>query len=145
MLLLGGCSTVCDRDRLPGHGDASTPEKLCAIVQHACRHECWGTLYDFASERTRSEYSYVKFRVGFPDLKPPGHEETVAQLVARTTSVLVAHSHLGEEFRLAYLTYLRDGEEKDLNVLLVEEKGEDGRPEWHVAVQEQVDRKVAFD
>ncbi len=144
--LLAGCSSVCDREKMPHAGDASTPENLARIVQYACRNECWSTLYDVVSAKTRDKYSYVEFRVGFPRLEAPGREgEKVAALVARTGDVLVARSHLGPEFRLAYLTYKEGRDEKDLNVLLIEEKDDDGKPEWHVALQEQVDRKVAFE
>jgi hypothetical protein len=137
---LAGCSTVCDREFLPNAGDTSTPEHAVALLQYGCAKECWSLLYDLMSEKTRDKYSYIKFRVGFPRIKAPGHEETVRELVARTKEVLVAHSHLGDEFRLAYLTYHEQGESKDLNVLLVQEGAD-----WHVALEEQVAKKVAFD
>ncbi len=92
------------------------------------------------SEKTRDKYSYIKFRVGFPSIKAPGREETVRELVARTHEILVALSHLGDEFKLAYLTYEDGGEKKDLNVLLIKEGDQ-----WHVALEEQVEKKVPFE
>lgn len=135
-----GCSTVCDKEKLPHGGDLSTPEHTVAVLQYGCRNECWSELYDLMSEKTRAAHSYVKFRVGFPDLKAPGSEETVRSLVARTGEVLVSRSHIGDSYRLAYLTLKEDGKDKDLNVLLILEGAE-----WHIALQEQVDKKVAFD
>jgi hypothetical protein len=137
---LAACSTVCDKENLPFAGDTSTPEHAVAVMQYGCRMECWSLLYDLMSEKTRDKYSYLKFRVGFPDLKAPGRDETVRELVARTGEVLVSQSHLGDEFRLAYLTYTEKGESKDLNVLLIKEG-----TEWHIALEEQVEKKVAFD
>ena len=137
---LVGCSTVCDREFLPNKGDVSTPEHTCQLLQYGCQKECWSLLYDLMSEKTRDKYSYIKFRVGFPDLKAPGREETVRELVARTGETLVAHSHLGDNYRLAYLSYQEKGESKDLNVLLIQEG-----IEWHVALEEQVEKKVAFE
>jgi hypothetical protein len=141
VLLTAACSTVCDKDKLPNGGDTSTPEHVAALLQYGCQNECWSLLYDLMSEKTRDKYSYVKFRIGFPDLKAPGHDtETVRGLVARTKDVLVSHSHLGDEYRLAYLTYQDGTESKDLNVLLIQEG-----TEWHVALEEQVEKKVAFE
>ena len=140
VVALAGCSSVCDKEFLPHGGDTSTPEHTALILQYGCAKECWSLLYDLMSEKTRDKYSYVKFRLGFPDLKAPGRDETVRELVARTNDVLVAHSHLGDEFRLAYLTYLDGGEKKDLNVLLIQEGDQ-----WHVALEEQVEKKVAFE
>jgi hypothetical protein len=137
---LAGCSSVCDKEFLPNKGDTATPEHTVEILQYACAKECWSLLYDLTSEKTRDKYSYLKFRVAFPSLKAPGREETVHELVARTHDILVAHSHLGDEFRLAYLTYEEGGEKKDLNVLLIQE-GE----QWHVALEEQVEKKVSFE
>ncbi len=110
------------------------------MLQYGCRNECWSELYDLMSEKTRAEHSYVKFRVGFPDLKAPGREETIRSLVARTGEVLISRSHIGDRYRLAYLTIREDGKDKDLNVLLKEEGGE-----WDIALQEQIEKKVAFD
>jgi len=138
--VLSACSTICDKENLPNAGDTSTPEHTVALLQYGCQRECWSLLYDLMSEKTRDKYSYVKFRIGFPDLKAAGRDETVRALVAATNEVLVAHSHLGDEYRLAYLTYVDQGESKDLNVLLVQEG-----TEWHVALQEQVEKKVAFE
>lgn len=140
LLVVAGCSTVCDKEKLPAGGDVTTPEHTVAILQYGCRNECWSTLYDLMSEKTRDKYSYVTFRVGFPGLKPPDREETVHELVARTNEVLVSRSHLGDNYRLAYLTYKQGGESKDLNVLLIQEGAE-----WHVALEEQVEKKVAFE
>jgi hypothetical protein len=137
---LAACSSVCDREKMPFAGDTSTPEHTVSVLQYGCKNECWSALYDLMSEKTRDKYSYIKFRVGFPDLKAPGREETVRELVARTNDVLVAHSHIGDNYRLAYLTYQEGGEKKDLNVLLIQEG-----TEWHIALQEQVEKKVAFE
>jgi hypothetical protein len=148
-LALAGCTSVCDREFLPFNGDASTPEHTLAIVQYACKNECWRVLYDHTSEKTRDKYSYVEFRLGFPDLKAPDHAETVCELIARTEpEPSVIHSHLSDEtheFRLGLLTYNDGIKNRDLNVLLIQEPGEDEKPEWHVALQEQVIRKVSFD
>ncbi|MBI3724514.1 hypothetical protein HY251_11255 [bacterium] len=145
VLAAAGCGTY-DRERLPFAGDASTPERTVAIVQHACRTETWGALYDLASDKTREKYSYVEFRMGFPRLKVPGSAETVCSLVARTSNdVLVSHWHWGEKWRLAILTVGEGDGAKDLNVLLVQERKDDEKLEWHVALAEQVEKKVAFD
>jgi hypothetical protein len=145
LALLAGCSTVCDRDALPNHGDASTPEHLVELMLYSCKNHCWRTLYDHASEKTRDEYGYVKFRLGFPELKAPGRDEKVVDLVAASTPDVIAHySAGGERYRLAYLQHAHDGETEDLNILLVLETDDDGKPEWKVALSEQVARKVAF-
>ena len=122
--LVAGCSSVCDKEHLPNAGDVSTPEHTVALLQYGCRMECWSTLYDLMSEKTRDKYSYLKFRVGFPEIKAPGREETVRELVALTGEVLVSQSHIGENYRLAYLTYVEKGESHDLNVLLIQEGAE---------------------
>jgi hypothetical protein len=141
-----GCSSLCDRERLPFQGDASSPEHTVAIAQYACKNECWSALYDLTSAKTREKHSYIEFRLGFPRLTVPGGEEKVATLVAATSpDVLVSHWHWGERWRLAILTLPTGEGSRDLNVLLVQEKGEDEKLEWHVALQEQVDKKVAFD
>jgi hypothetical protein len=145
-IALAGCTSVCDREFLPYRGDASTPEHTIALVQYACKNECWRVLYEHTSAKTRDKYSYLEFRVGFPSLKAPDHDETVRELIAATSpEVLVSHSHLGDEWRLAILTYGTGKNAKDLNVLLIQEPGEDEKPEWHVALQEQVARRVSFD
>ncbi len=138
--LASGCSSICDKEKQPHGGDLSKPENTCAILQYGCRNECWSELYDLMSEKTRAEHSYLKFRVGFPDLKAPGREETIRSLVARTGEVLVSRSHIGEKYRLALLNLPAEGKDKDLNVLLILEGSE-----WHIALQEQVEKKVAFD
>jgi hypothetical protein len=145
VLALAACSTVCDRDALPNRGDASTPEHLLELVVYSCQNHCWRTLYDHASVKTREQYGYVKFRLGFPDLKAPGSDEKVADLVASSRPDVVAHSHLGDNFRLGYLTRTVGSESKDLNVLLILETDDEGKPEWHVALAEQVERKVPFE
>jgi hypothetical protein len=144
-LALAGCTTVCDREMLPHAGDASTPENLVDLVVYSCKNHCWRVLYDHASERTRAEYGYVKFRIGFPDLKAPGSDEKVVDLVASSTPDVVSHSHIGDNYRLAYLTRKVGSESKDLNVLLILETDDDGKPEWHVALSEQVAKKVPFE
>jgi hypothetical protein len=138
-VLASACSTVCDKEKLPHAGDLSKPEHTAAILQYGCRNECWSEIYDLASEKTRAEYGYVKFRVGFPDLKAPGKDETIRALIARTGEILVMRSHIGEKYRLALMTIVEGGKDRDLNVLLLLEGGE-----WHVALQEQVEKKVAF-
>lgn len=140
LLSAAACTTVCSKENLPNKGDVSTPEHAVELLQYGCRQSCWSELYDLMSEKTRAEYSYVKFRVGFPDLKAPGRDETVRELVARTGEVLVSHSHIGDNYRLALLSIVENGESKDLNVLLIQEGAE-----WHVALQEQVEKKVEFE
>jgi hypothetical protein len=142
---VAGCSTVCDRESLPNKGDASTPENLVSLVLYACQNHCWRVLYDHASEKTRAKYSYVEFRIGFPDMKAPGSEEKIVDLVASSSLDVVSHWHWGERYRLAILSHKTGDESQDLNVVLVQEQDEDGNAEWHVALAEQMDRKVPFD
>src|SRR5947209_1729352 len=97
--MTGACSTICDKENLPAAGDTTTPEHTIALLQYGCRKACWSLLYDLMSEKTRAEHSYVKFRVGFPDLKAPGRDETIRALVARTNEVLVSKSHIGDDYR----------------------------------------------
>ena len=142
-----GCASPCDRERRPFQGDLSVPEHAVAIAQYACRNECWGALYDLVSEKTKNKYSSIEFRLGFPDLKAPGSQETVAALVAGAQLDVVSRWHWGEGWRLAILTADRPTGKKELNVLLRLEPVEEGSEdlEWHVALQEQVDRKVPFE
>ncbi len=140
LLSAAACTTVCSRENLPNKGDVSTPEHAVELLQYGCRQSCWSELYDLMSEKTRAKYSYVKFRIGFPDIKPPDRDETVRELIARTGEVLVSHSHLGDNFRLAYLSHDERGESKDFNVLLIQEGAD-----WHVALQEQIEKKVPFE
>lgn len=146
LLALAGCSTVCDREQLPNAGDASTPEHLLDLVVYACKNHCWRLLYDHASEATRAEYGYLKFRVGFPEAKQPDSDRKIVDLLAASRPDVVSHySQLGDRYRLGYLSHDVGGESRDLNVLLVLEADEDGKPEWHVAVHEQVQHKIPFE
>lgn len=71
-LATGGCrSAECALERLPNRGRAVEPSDLAAIVTHAAKHECYDTLYDLLSDRTRAKYSRTELRWGFPWMRLP--------------------------------------------------------------------------
>ena len=132
-------SEACLPENLPHQGVAKTSEELAHIVRHAVSHECWSTLYDYLSARTRAEHSYIKIR---PFIASQRVEEPYGYLLL---DILAKGEFLGvldggpKGGELIMLSYAEPGRPELLaQVLVVTDPIQDGGgPQKRLGLQEQ--------
>lgn len=68
--------------RIPAGYERVTPPGAARLFQYAAQREDWALAWCLASERTRAEHSYVKFRYALPRAEFPGGG-LVVEFIAR--------------------------------------------------------------
>lgn len=140
LLGLAGCTSVCDRERLPEQGHARTPEILARLVAYEATNECWSSLYDVLSAKTRDTYSRFEWRLGVKGIKvPPPYDYRVVDVMERGHFDGFVGDPRDSREGFAYFNYDEPGK-KPLRVklLLRREPVEDSKEgEWRVALLDQ--------
>ena len=146
-LALAGCCTVeCEPENLPFTGHPSTPEELFKLAQHAATFDCCEILHTNLSQATRDEHSETKFCLFWESIDiPDPYDYRLVDVVAKGSFVgTIPWNNPGE--LLIYVEYQEQGKPNLLaQLLVVQEPDERGHPTPHLAVQDQMDRGMAFD
>lgn len=144
LLLSAGCtSTMCEPEQLPSQGAPVTAEGLFDLVQYSAKHECWRTLYDAMSKRTRGEHAYIKLWAALRHIEvPEPWEYKLVDVLEHGTFVAAAPLKPGQE--LVIVSYQEPGKKELLAQILVVEEVEDGKSVRRMALEEQRHQGPAF-
>lgn len=140
LLLSAGCSCSeeCETEMLPYQGVAATSEELHEIVSHLARYECWSTLYDHLSKTTRDEHSYIKIRPFISSWKAEEPWEYAVVDILSKGELIGVWPDGPDGTELLMLSYEEPGRPELLaQILVVDEKDEEGRSIKRLGLQEQ--------
>lgn len=132
------CNEQCETEMLPHQGLAKTSEELHAMVSHMARYECWSTLYDYLSEETRDEHSYIKIRPFISSWKAEEPWEYAVVDILSKGELIGVWPDGPDGTELLMLSYQEKGRPELLaQILVVDEKDEQGRSVKRLGLQEQ--------
>lgn len=126
----------------PDHAIADSPRNLSKSFVFYVRNECWSESYDLLSKKTQDERSYIEWRLGAPNLKFPGTELKVRDVINKGETIdIVPYDESGKDKTQLWIfeDKIPGGPERCrlFNFLIVP----DGQ-EWRLGLQEQQVRQI---
>ena len=139
-----GCCSPCPN---PPHETASQPKFVVDNFVHHVKNECWDQTYDLLSPKTRESNSYIKWRVGVPNLTFPETEIKVRDIISKGDTLGIT-PYDDDENPQEYLWILEDKipggppRVRLFNILLVKEAS--NKNLWRIGLQEHIDRNFSI-
>lgn len=140
-----GCCSSCPK---PPHETESQPQFVVENFVHHVKSECWDQTYDLLSQKTRENNSYIKWRVGVPNLTFPETDIKVRDIISNGETQAVYPYDDEKEQPTEYLWILKDnipgGPERVrlFNILIVQEAS--NKNLWRIGLQEHIDRNFSI-
>lgn len=144
-----GCCSSCPTQP---HESETQPQFVVENFVHHVKNECWDKTYDLLSAKTRENNSYLKWRVGVPNLTFPETDIKVRDIISQSVSkenppVIYAYDEESEQ-PTEYLWILEDkipeGPQRTrlFNILIVQEAS--NKKLWRIGLQEHIDRNFSI-
>lgn len=140
-----GCCSSCPTQP---HERETQPEFVVENFVHHVKNECWDKTYDLLSAKTRENNSYLKWRVGVPNLTFPETDIKVRDIISNGETQSVYPYDEENEEPTEYLWILEDkipgGPQRTrlFNILIVQEAS--NKKLWRIGLQEHIDRNFSI-